>query len=139
MVDTTIIITIRDSLATKAVRSPAGHSLSLESTTSSLSLLAPAGVSVSSQSGAVQVTALQDIKLRARGHNSQVNTILKRHKVQFIFQFKIDAGTIRLPRLIQHQTSHHAHKQYYANMEHAGGMKKIQEDQQAVYQLCLCR
>ena len=71
--EATIVKTGRRSLATKAVRSPAGHSLSMESTTSSLSLLAPAGVSVSSLSGAVQVAALMDIKMRARGHNSQVS------------------------------------------------------------------
>ncbi len=45
----------RESLATKAVRSPAGHSLSLESTTSSLALLAPAGVDITSQSGHVNI------------------------------------------------------------------------------------
>ena len=50
-----LTLTLRDSLATKAVRSPAGHSLSLESTTSSLSLLAPAGVDITSQSGHVNI------------------------------------------------------------------------------------
>ena len=50
-----LTLTLRESLATKAVRSPAGHSLSLESTTSSLSLLAPAGVDITSQSGHVNI------------------------------------------------------------------------------------
>ena len=90
----------RESLATKAVRSPAGHSLSLESTTSSLALLAPAGVDITSQSGHVNIQvrtsaytwrcvmcalqAYRDVVFRARGHNSQ---------------FRIDAGTILLPSL----------------------------------------
>ena len=51
----TIIIIIRESLATKAVRSPAGHSLSVGSSTRSMSLLAPAGVDILSQSGHVHV------------------------------------------------------------------------------------
>ena len=85
------------------MRSPAGHSLSLESTTSSLALLAPAGVDITSQSGHVNIQvrtsaytwrcvmcvmcalqAYRDVVFRARGHNSQ---------------FRIDAGTILLPGL----------------------------------------
>jgi len=118
-------VSVKGSLATKAVRSPAGHSLSLESTTSSLSLLAPAGVSVSSLSGAVQIAALRDIKMRARGHNSQ---------------FKIDAGIIRLPRLLEVKSVHNKHHQYLRNTSHpGGGHENKQGDLLAVYQLCICR
>ena len=88
IVKTVVLVTLelhfRESLATKAVRSPAGHSLSLESTTSSMSLLAPAGVDIVSQSGHVHIQSYRDMVFRARGHNSK---------------FRIDAGTILLPSL----------------------------------------
>ena len=117
----------RDSLATKAVRSPAGHSLSLESSTASLALLAPAGVDISSISGHVHVQvrsvsrggqsaymescqAFRDVVFRARGHNSQ---------------FKIDAGTVLLPGLPTLQ----ARSQARRNINQT----------QTVYQLCICR
>lgn len=102
-------VSVKESLATKAVRSPAGHSLSLESTTSSLALLAPAGVDITSQSGHVNIQAYRDVMFRARGHNSQ---------------FRIDAGTILLPGLptLARQPRRAGHS-----------------NNQTVYQLCICR
>ena len=49
-----------------------------------MSLLAPAGVDVVSQSGNVNLQAFGDVVFRSRGHNSQ---------------FLIDAGTILLPSI----------------------------------------
>ena len=121
----------RESLGTKAVRSPAGHSLSLESTTSSMSLLAPAGVDIISQSGhvhlqvhstmqysAVQCSAVQygtesaqahrDLVFRARGHNSLL---------------RIDAGTVLLPGL----------------PALARQPRRRNPTNETVYQLCICR
>ena len=49
----------------RLVRSPAGHSLSLESSTASLALLAPAGVDISSISGHVHVQVQSDIQFQS--------------------------------------------------------------------------
>jgi len=105
-------VSVKESLATKAVRSPAGHSLSLESTTSSMSLLAPAGVDIVSQSGHVHIQSYRDMVFRARGHNSK---------------FRIDAGTILLPSLPSLP---------YRHRSIAG---QTQSSNQTVYQLCICR
>ena len=111
----------RESLGTKAVRSPAGHSLSLESTTSSMSLLAPAGVDIISQSGhvhlqvhstvqysTVSAQAHRDLVFRARGHNSLL---------------RIDAGTVLLPGL----------------PALARQPRRRNPTNETVYQLCICR
>ena len=116
----------RESLGTKAVRSPAGHSLSLESTTSSMSLLAPAGVDIISQSGHVHLQvhstvqcstkqystmsaqAHRDLVFRARGHNSLL---------------RIDAGTVLLPGL----------------PALARQPRRRNPTNETVYQLCICR
>jgi len=105
-------IVLKEALATRAVRSPAGHHLSLESSTASLSLLGPGGVSVDSIAGGIEISAYHDIKLRARGHNSE---------------FKIDAGTIRLPRLTEWKASKHK------------ATPAATQSNQTIYQLCLCR
>ena len=67
--------------------------------------------------GGIEISAYHDIKLRARGHNSEVFTksqfliIVQLCSYQFVSsfrpQFKIDAGTIRLPRLTEWKASKH--------------------------------
>lgn len=140
------------------VRSPAGHSLSLESPTRRLALTAPAGVAITSQSGRVEVAALRDVVFKARGRNSQEsgNIYLSMHCLTVV-QFKIDAGTILLPRLGRagqsphHRGSPHHNQTVYQAPQHplqgsgqtllAAGHHDLAAARMLgeLLQLCICR